>query len=118
MIFILLTSLAGNNLLFGQQKSSNDSVDIFSSNMGYDKTKARGDIEKDKAMLIIPGNNGVFHNPKDSLFEKKYHLKYTSLGCGNPDVAEYNLLIAEYLDKTYGKEWRAVARKDVIGFKK
>ena len=57
----------------------------------------------------------------DSLFEIKYKVKYVLYGCEAKfkfeEMAEYNLEVAKYLDRYYGKMWRNELRLDVIALK-
>lgn len=52
-------------------------------------------------------------------FEKRFNVKYYDFGCTPPDfkcVTDYNKVVFNYLDKSYGTKWRKKVRKDVIGY--
>jgi len=85
----------------------------------YDRNKALQDIQNNSVCLFIPG--GIVDPriyPSDTIFELKYNLSYHSNGCVLFEVKEYNETVFEYLDKTFGSDWRKYVRKDVIGLKK
>ncbi len=91
----------------------------YEQNFGYSKEDALADIKNKKMALIIPGgyvSRQIY--PRDTLFEKKYEIKYESMGCVQFDVKEYNSTIIKQLDKTYGRTWRKEVRNDVIGLDK
>ncbi len=93
-----------------------DSVYIFS----FNKLSALSDIEIKNMRLLLPGgfvSSKIYDS--DTLFEKKYKIKFYSRDCiiyCGENEEEYNQQIFNYLDKKYGLRWREEVRKDVIGF--
>jgi hypothetical protein len=87
-----------------------------------DSALAQFDIRHNKFRLFC----GVAFAPLapmgDKIFEKEYHTNYFIVGDVWPSSIEqmtaYNKVIAQYLDKIYGKEWRAKLRPDVLGLPK
>mgnify|MGYP000946366640 CR=1 FL=1 len=86
----------------------------------YDSTLANFDIRQNKLRLFcgvafVP----LAPMPSDKLFESKYLTSYFIVGDFLPSSIEqmtaYNKVIAQYLDKMFGKEWRAEIRPDVFG---
>lgn len=95
-----------------------DSVYIFS----FNKLSALSDIEIKNMRLLLPGgfvSSKIYDS--DTLFEKKYNIKYFSRDCiiySGENEEEYNQQIFNYLDKRYGQSWRKEVRTDVIGYRK
>lgn len=102
----------------GNKKDTSQIVYFVSEN---NKQGATADLKKGVVNLFLPG--GIVGAPEyssDKSFEKSYQLKFIFLGCvrmEGDNFAEYNQTVFEYLDKKYGKKWRAQIRKDVIGLK-
>ncbi len=89
----------------------------------YDSTFAEFEIRHNKIRLFcgvsfVP----LAPLPSDKDFEGAYHTSYFIVGDYLPSSIEqmtaYNKVIAEYLDKKYGKEWRTKVRPDVLGVTK
>lgn len=85
----------------------------------YSREKALNDIQSKKSSILLQGGIVSVIKISDKSFERKYKISFTDLGCVVPDKIEclisYNKTIFEYLDKTYGQEWRKEIRKDAIG---
>jgi len=88
----------------------------------YKRQTALNDIKQGKANLLVQGGFAPIIYTTDKDFKAKYKIGYNVFGCIAPDMDEcltiYNQTIAEYLDQTFGKEWRREVRKDVIGLKR
>ena len=89
----------------------------------YDSTLADFEIRQNKFRLFCGVSFApVAPMPSDKDFEKEYHTSYYIVGDFIPSSIEqmtaYNKVVAEYLDKKYGKEWRAKVRPDVLGITK
>ena len=104
------------------KNSSNDNLKLYTI-QNYDSTLADFDIRQNKFRLFC----GVAFAPlapmpSDKDFEKQYNTSYYIVGDFLPSSIEqmtaYNKVVAEYLDKKYGKEWRAKVRPDVLGVNK
>jgi hypothetical protein len=89
----------------------------------YDSTLADYEIRQNKLRLFC----GVAFAPlapmpSDKDFEKEYNTSYYIVGDFLPSSIEemtaYNKVVAAYLDKKYGKEWRTKVRLDVLGVTK
>ncbi|MGG9960897.1 hypothetical protein [Ferruginibacter sp. SUN106] len=101
------------------KNSNGDNLKLYTI-QNYDSTLADFDIRQNKFRLFC----GVAFAPlapmpSDKDFEKEYHTSYYIVGDFLPSSIEqmtaYNKVVAEYLDKKYGKEWRAKVRPDVLG---
>lgn len=61
-------------------------------------------------------------SPSDKDFEKQYNITYFIVGDFLPSspeqMASYNKVVAQYLDKKYGTTWRQKLRPDVLGLAK
>ncbi len=71
-------------------------------------------------LLLLGSIVPIGNTREDDLFEKTYQLRYADFGCVMPPVGcviQYNRRIVEYLDATFGQEWRKSVRKDVVGYK-
>jgi hypothetical protein len=83
----------------------------------YNSDRAKKDINKNDIYLLCNlGYPSYKLNSADSLFQKKYGIKYHMFG-DQPNWSDclwlYNTTVAEYLDKKYGKTWRKEVRWDV-----
>lgn len=70
-------------------------------------------------LFSVEGPDPVAFSKRDSLFEKKYCVKYVLFGC-EPDyeheaMSEYNRKVERYLDRRFGKKWRLELRGNVVG---
>lgn len=90
----------------------------------YNTQGAKKDIVNGNIRILFSGGFGGmpdFNNEDDLAFQKKYGVKFYSLGCfrgGDDENQEaYNNRIFKYLDEKFGKTWRIEIRKDAIGFK-
>ena len=97
----------------------NEIVKIFTVQK-FDSIFAEFEIRKNKFRLFC----GVDLSPlapmqSDKDFENQYKTSYYIVGdflpCSVEEMTAYNKVIIEYLDKKYGKEWRAKVRQDVLG---
>lgn len=82
---------------------------------------AEKDIKNNEIRLLLIGSIvPIMNTDEDNQFEKTFSLKYYDYGCTPPAVEcvmDYNQRIFQYLDATYGKEWRKSVRKDIPGLK-
>lgn len=79
---------------------------------------AQRDINKGNIKFIIQSGIVSGYKKGQQLFEKKYKIKYSDLGCVIPknlSIVDYNKTVAIYMDKKYGLGWRVDVRKDVAG---
>lgn len=79
---------------------------------------AEKDIKQEKIKLFVNTSRLILLE-KDTHFEKKYRVDYSSNfeGCISlPDdcLREYNKIISTYLTKTYSSRWKKEVRQDVI----
>lgn len=86
----------------------------------YDPALAHYDLQHATVLLFC----GVAIAPmaplkSDKEFESKYQVHYYIVGDFLPSsvaqMTSYNLVVADYLDRRYGKKWRAELRSDVLG---
>lgn len=98
-----------------------DTLIIFSiktdCNDYYNVERAKKDIEKNDIYLLCHLGYATYKfSDADTVFEKKYSIKYYTFA-DEPIMSDcmwlYNKTIAEYLDKKFGEEWRKEVRWDV-----
>ncbi|MBO9672167.1 MAG: hypothetical protein J7577_01890 [Sphingobacteriaceae bacterium] len=80
--------------------------------------QANADIKKGKLKFLIQGGIASIYVKGQERFEQKYGVEYYDLGCVGPSditVKDYNKVIANFMDRKYGKRWRKEVRKDVRG---
>ena len=85
----------------------------------YSKQKALADIKTGKARLLVQGGIAAVYYPTDKSFREKYKVGFELFGCVAPAtincLEEYNEVVFEHLQSTYGDKWKNEVRKDVIG---
>lgn len=85
----------------------------------FNNQTAKADIKEGKSKLLLMGGVAPGANSrKDRKFMRKYRIAYYDFGdsvIAAECVEDYNNVIVEYLDKTYGHKWRKAVRQDVIG---
>jgi len=85
----------------------------------YSKQKALTDIKSGKARLLVQGGIAAVYYPTDKSFRETYKIGYELFGCVAPAtincLEEYNQVVFEHLQTTYGDKWKNEVRKDVIG---
>lgn len=98
------------------------SIELYSVQI-FDSTLAKHDLKHGQVFLFC----GVAFAPmafmqSDKEFEKKYHVQYYIVGDFLPSsiaqMRSYNLIVAGYLDKRFGVDWRAEIRRDALGITK
>lgn len=110
IIFVLLS------LFFANELSAAD-VTTSDTSKSYSIKLAQADISKGKIKFLVRGGFAPKHYEGEAVFEKKYKIKYYQFGCVSPEsisIADYNKVVANYLDGKYGKRWRKEVRKDVV----
>ncbi|MCJ8166444.1 hypothetical protein MKJ04_16485 [Pontibacter sp. E15-1] len=114
---------------FGQTKKlTNEDINnsgaiklVFVTKANEARELAKKDIENNMPFLLLRSGIAPVVYSADSSFENKYNVYYYEDGCTGPDYSlteEYNFVILDHLQRTYGKEWRRKIRKDVVGYKK
>lgn len=84
----------------------------------YSIKLAKADIKKGNIKFLLQGGIISTYKKGQEVFENKYKLKYSDLGCimpNNLSIADYNKTVALYMDKKFGLGWRLDVRKDVRG---
>lgn len=85
----------------------------------FNGQSAKSDIRTGKLKLLLVGSIAPIGNSsKDKRFMKQFNIDYFAFGdnvIAMECIEDYNKLICEYLDKTYGHKWRKTVRPDVIG---
>lgn len=90
----------------------------------YDSKVAKADIVQGNVKLFLkPGGfSGPIIFSNDSIFTSRYKVAYEYSGCTLPDsddcLISYNRVVFDLLDSVYGKRWRRVIRRDVLGIRK
>lgn len=99
----------------------NINIEIKAENNWACREMALVDIELKKPRLMIIGGIAPIYYTNQDKIEKKYKFKYYEYGdlINVPEefIEQYNKIIFEYLDSTFGNKWRDKIRKDVVGFK-
>lgn len=104
------------------KNSNNHDLKLYTV-QNYDSTLADYEIRQNKyrffcGRAVAP----LAPMPSDKDFEKQYNTSYYIIGDYLPSSIEkmtaYNKVVADYLDKKYGKEWRTKVRPDVLGVNK
>jgi hypothetical protein len=84
----------------------------------YNQLIAQRDLTDGRPKLFLLGGIAPLKRAADSSIEKQFSFLYQDLGCVRPVddrcLREYSLVVFAYLDKKYGKDWRAKVRKDVL----
>ncbi|WP_147920556.1 hypothetical protein [Pontibacter qinzhouensis] len=94
---------------------------VFVTTVDEARELAKKDIKKNMPFLLLRSEIAPVVYNTDSAFENKYSVYYYEDGCTGPDyrlTEEYNFVILDHLQKTYGKEWMRKIRTDVVGYKK
>ena len=110
-ILILLMSL----VFAGKVKAA---VKVTDTTKIYSIKLAQKDLRKGNIKFLLQGGIVSTYKKGQEVFEKKYKIKYSDLGCVMPNnlsIADYNKTVALYMDKKFGLGWRVDVRKDVIG---
>lgn len=80
---------------------------------------ALDDIAANRTQLYLQGGFApIPYSAAHKAFETKFAVKFNDFGCVAPEkklVEAYNFTVFNYLDKTFGSEWRKEIRPDAIG---
>lgn len=91
---------------------------IIIADCWVNKELAISDIANNEIkLLLVGGIASVFVLGQESA-EESFNFRYDDFGCVAPPdecIKEYNFMMFKYLDNMYGKSWRKIVRKDVIG---
>ena len=93
---------------------------IVNADCEVNKKIAESDIKNGKPRLLLCGGIAPVFYSDQSKTEKKYKFEYLDFGCASPPtecIIQYNQVIFDYFDKTYGRQWRRQVRKDIVGLK-
>lgn len=99
-------------------KDNNNGIKLYTAGI-RDSILAAYDIKHGIVLLFC----GVAFAPmaptqRDKDFEKRFNLQYYIVGDFHPSsvsqMASYNKVVADYLDKIFGTGWRAGVRGDVL----
>ena len=123
IFFFILISLS---MSYGQNKSFQDAIDKSNVNKILLEIDCNSinqiveeDINNDCVFIFLNGGAAPIRFSTDETFEKKYDIYFYEQGCINGQCTEsYNMIIFDYLKKTYGKKWMKEIRNDAVGFKK
>jgi hypothetical protein len=83
--------------------------------------RAQYDQRYARPRLLIVGGIAPAEVVRQETFEQQYGIQYHSYGCISPSSAgmrAYNQWVFQYLDATYGRQWRKTVRADVLGLEK
>ena len=123
IFFFILISLS---MSYGQNKSFQDAIDESNVNKILLEIDCNSinfivneDIKNQRVFIFLNGGASPIRFSTDESFEKKYNIYFYEQGCVNSLCAEsYNMIIFDYLKKTYGKKWMKEIRDDAVGLKK
>ena len=107
LFFVVLTASA-------TVKKAVDSTKIYSIKL------ASADLKKGAVKFLIRGGIVSTRVKGQEVFEKKYNIHYYDFGCvmpSNISIEDYNKIVANYMDRKYGKGWRKEVRKDIQGIR-
>ncbi|RZK01600.1 MAG: hypothetical protein EOO43_24240, partial [Flavobacterium sp.] len=102
------------SLFFANDLSATDTITSDTSK-SFSIEMAQKDIIKGNVKFLIWSGIASRHYDGDKPFEKKYNIKYFQFGCVLPpniSIADYNKVVANYLDDKYGTAWRKEVRKE------
>lgn len=107
---------------FGQNSFETDTVSkiaFFADSQLEAESIAIRDIKNNNISIFIESNWASIIYPTDSVFEKKFNVKFIFQGCISSKYAvNYNYIIFNFFLKTFDKKWMKEIRKDAVGFKK
>ena len=79
---------------------------------------ANTDLKNGTIKFLIRGGIVSTYVKGQEAFEKKYGIAYSGFGCVMPvniSINDYNKVVASFMDRKYGKDWRNEVRKDIQG---
>jgi hypothetical protein len=113
---ISVSRIYGIDTIF--RRKNNDNLKLYTVK-NYDSTLADFDIRQNKFRLFCGVAFKSVFAEGDKDFEKKYNVRYHIVGdflrSSVAQMTSYNMVVADYLDKKYGKGWRLEIRRDVLG---
>lgn len=99
-------------------EAQNIATNLDTLNCGFfHKETAIYDVKNKKIQLLLKSGIAPKMYDNQDAFCKKYSVKYIELGCMGDSKAclrQYNRVMANYLDKKFGKKWRKDVREDVL----
>ncbi len=84
----------------------------------YSIKLANADLKNGTVKFLLRGGIVSIYVKGQEVFEKKYGIAYRDFGCVMPvniSIEDYNKVVASFMDKKYGKDWRKEVRRDVQG---
>ena len=95
-----------------------DLIIVLSLFPAIDDRTALEDINNGNIQFLLSGGIAPVVYKSDKKFGRKYGVSFYEFGCevvAEESLVRYNSVIAEYLDKKYGKKWRKKVRDDIVG---
>ncbi|KRT13451.1 hypothetical protein ASU31_24440 [Pedobacter ginsenosidimutans] len=89
-----------------------DSAKVYSIKL------ANADLKRGRVKFLLRGGIVSTYVKGQELFEKKYGIAYSEFGCVMPvniSINDYNKVVASFMDRKYGKDWRKEVRGDIQG---
>jgi len=89
-----------------------DSAKVYSIKL------ANADLKKGNVKFLLRGGIVSTYIKGQEIFEKKYGIAYSEFGCVMPvniSINDYNKVVASFMDRKYGKDWRKEVRSDIQG---
>jgi hypothetical protein len=79
---------------------------------------ANANLKNGSVKFLIRGGIVITYVKGQEVFEKKYGIAYYSFGCVMPvniSINDYNKVVASFMDRRYGSDWRKEVRSDIQG---
>lgn len=79
---------------------------------------ANVDLKNGSVKFLIRGGIVSSYVKGQEVFEAKYGIAYYSFGCVMPvniSINDYNKVVASFMDRKYGRDWRKEVRSDIQG---
>ncbi|MBT2560631.1 hypothetical protein J7E50_07270 [Pedobacter sp. ISL-68] len=98
--------------LNAKAKIAVDSAKVYSIKLAND------DLKNGRVKFLIQGGFAPVYYKGQEIFEKKYNISYYEFGCVMPSdisIKHYNKVVAAFMDRKFGKDWRKEVRKDIQG---
>jgi len=103
--------------LVAVQLNANPKVLVDSAKV-YSIKLANADLKRGSIKFLLRGGIVSTYVKGQEIFEKKYGIAYAEFGCVMPvniSINDYNKVVASFMDRKYGKDWRKEVRNDIQG---
>ena len=105
---LIIATLLFSFSIQAQEKKQNDTIRI--------------EINSNTKTIYVLGGIVSAITKEDLAFAKKYNIQFHDFGCIAPtnfeEYEEKNVLVFEYLNKAFGKQWQKEIKPSVLGFER